>query len=60
MKQALVFLRGVKSGILTEDENGYTFEYDPDCLASAEAEDVSLTILNRRPTALHICPNWRI
>ena len=25
MKQAVVFLRGVKAGILTEDENGYTF-----------------------------------
>ena len=27
MKQAVVFLRGVKAGVLTEDENGYTFEY---------------------------------
>ena len=25
MKQAVVFLRGIKAGILTEDENGYTF-----------------------------------
>ena len=39
MKQAVVFLRGVKAGILTEDENGYTFEYDTDYLASANAEE---------------------
>ena len=44
MKQAVVFLRGVKAGILTEDENGYTFEYDADYLASADAEAVSLTL----------------
>ena len=43
MKQAVVFLRGIKAGILTEDENGYTFEYDTDYLASAEAEAVSRT-----------------
>ena len=34
MKQAVVFLRGVKAGVLTEDENGYTFAYDADYLAS--------------------------
>ena len=44
MKQAVVFLRGVKAGILTEDENGYTFEYDADYLASADAGAVSLTL----------------
>ena len=44
MKQAVVFLRGVKVGVLTEDENGYTFEYDADYLASADAEAVSLTL----------------
>ena len=41
MKQAVVFLRGIKVGILTEDENGYTFEYN---LTSADAEAVSLTL----------------
>ena len=40
MKQAVVFLRGVKAGILTEDENGYTFEYDADYLVSADYEAV--------------------
>ena len=34
---AVVFLRGIKAGILTEDENGYTFEYDADYLTSADA-----------------------
>ena len=44
MKQAAVFLRGIKAGVLTEDENGYTFEYDVEFLASADAEAVSLTL----------------
>ena len=44
MKQAVVFLHGIKAGILTEDENGYTFEYDADYLTSADAEAVSLTL----------------
>ena len=44
MKQAIVFLRGIKAGILTEDENGYTFEYDTYYLSSANAEAVSLTL----------------
>ena len=44
MIQAVVFLRGVKVGILTEDENGYTFEYNADYLISADAEAVSLTL----------------
>ena len=43
MTQALVYLRGIKAGILTEDENGYTFEYDADYLASTDAEAISLT-----------------
>ena len=29
---------------MTEDENRYTFEYDADYLASADAEAVSLTL----------------
>ena len=34
MKRAVVLLRGIKTGILTEDEHGYTFEYDTDYLMS--------------------------
>ena len=44
MKRAVVFLRNIKAGILTEDEHGYTFQYDAGFLASAEAEAVSLTL----------------
>lgn len=44
MKQAVVLLRGKKAGLLTEDENGYTFQYDADFLASDRAEAVSLTL----------------
>ncbi len=44
MKQTVVFLRGTKAGILTEDENGYTFQYDSDFLVSDNAEAVSLTL----------------
>ena len=44
MKQAVVFLHAIKAGILTEDENGYTFEYDADYLTSVDAEAVSLTL----------------
>ncbi|MBQ5689410.1 MAG: HipA N-terminal domain-containing protein, partial [Bacteroidales bacterium] len=44
MKQAVVFLRGIKAGILIEDENGYTFEYDANYLVQADAEAVSLTL----------------
>lgn len=50
MKQAIVFLRGIKADILAEYENGYTFEYDADYLASANAESVSLTLpLSNKP-----------
>lgn len=44
MKQAVVFLRGIKAGLLTEDENGYTFQYDTEFLASDKAEAISLTL----------------
>lgn len=44
MKQAAVYLRNVKTGILTEDEKGYTFLYDTDYLSSANAESISLTL----------------
>ncbi|MBQ8222756.1 MAG: HipA N-terminal domain-containing protein [Bacteroidales bacterium] len=44
MKRAIVYLRGVRAGLLTEDENGYTFTYDTDYIASDKAESVSLTL----------------
>ena len=44
MKQAVVFLRDKKAGVITEDENGYTFQYDRDFLRSDDAEAISLTL----------------
>ena len=44
MKQAAVWCRGRRAGTLTEDENGYTFVYDADYLALADAEAISLTL----------------
>lgn len=44
MKQAVVFLRDRKAGVLTEDENGYTFQYDRNFLHSDDAEAISLTL----------------
>ena len=50
MKQATVFLRGEKAGILTEDENVYTFQYDLNFLYSTKAEAISLTLpLTEKP-----------
>lgn len=44
MKQASIYLHERKAGTLTEDENGYTFQYDEDFLNSPCAEAVSLTL----------------
>ena len=44
MKQAKVFMYNNFAGILTEDENGYAFEYDPAYLTSEKAEAISLTL----------------
>lgn len=44
MKQAGIYMYNTFAGILTEDENGYRFEYDADYLVSEKAEPVSLTL----------------
>ena len=44
MKRALIYLHDNLAGRLTEDENGFTFEYDKDFLESDAAESVSLTL----------------
>lgn len=50
MKEAKIYMYGNLAGILTEDENGYTFAYDSQYLASAVAEPISLTMpLTRKP-----------
>ena len=44
MKQAKIYMYNTFAGVLTEDENGYKFEYDSDYLASKKAESISLTL----------------
>ena len=44
MRQAVVFLRNIKAGVLTEDAEGYTFLYDADFLHSEGVEAISLTM----------------
>lgn len=44
MRKAEIKVRDLTAGLLTQDENGYHFRYDPAWLASEEAEPVSLTL----------------
>jgi len=44
MKQANIYIRDLPTGILTEDENGYSFCYDRQYLHRADAEAISLTL----------------
>lgn len=44
MKQGKVYIKDVFCGVLTEDENGYTFEYDKGYLASDNARALSPTM----------------
>ena len=50
MKQAKVFFQEIFSGVLIEDENGYTFVYNVDYLQKKDAKAVSLTLpLSEKP-----------
>lgn len=44
MRKAKVYMHGLLAGGLVEDENGYTFSYDGDYLALADAQSISLTL----------------
>ena len=44
MKTGKVFYKDKFAGIITEDENGYSFTYDEDYLNSENAEQISLTL----------------
>jgi serine/threonine-protein kinase HipA len=44
MKQAKIYVYNRLAGVLTEDENGYTFQYDDSYLHTDNAEAVSLTL----------------
>ena len=43
-RTAYVYVRGNFAGILSETDEGYSFAYDPDWLASENASPVSLTL----------------
>lgn len=50
MRQAKIYNHQLFTGVLTEDENGYTFQYDADYLQSDESEAISLTMpLTEKP-----------
>lgn len=44
MKKAKVYVNNREAGVLTEDDNGFTFRYHDSYLGSDEAEAVSLTL----------------
>ena len=44
MKQAVVYWKTFKAGILTESDEGYSFAYDKDYLTMPEAQGISLTM----------------
>jgi len=44
MKQAKIYMHNHLAGILTENDEGYTFVYDSSYLISPEAEAISLTM----------------
>lgn len=44
MKQAKIYMHDRLAGMLTENENGFTFQYDSDYLNDAASEAISLTM----------------
>lgn len=44
MKKAKVFMKNEWAGVLTEDENGYHFQYEKSYIDNSEAEAISLTL----------------
>lgn len=44
MKQAQVFFKEILAGVITENEFGYTFEYDKNYLQNSDSQAVSLTL----------------
>ena len=46
MRRGKIYLNDIYAGLLTEDENGFTFAYDAGFLRSGKAEAVSLTLPN--------------
>ena len=44
MKQGNVYFKNVLVGMIREDEDGFTFQYDPEYLRREDAQPVSLTL----------------
>lgn len=44
MKQAKIFMYDKLAGMLTEDENGFLFQYDSEYLNDLDSEAISLTM----------------
>ena len=50
MRQGRVFCNGIYAGIITEDEQGYSFVYDEEYLTLPDVQPVSLTLpLRQKP-----------
>ncbi|MHB1050891.1 MAG: HipA N-terminal domain-containing protein [Bacteroidota bacterium] len=44
MRSATIYFKEVFAGVLTEDEEGYTFSYDPEYLNKKDVKPISLTL----------------
>ena len=44
MKQGNVYFKNILAGTIREDEDGFTFQYDPEYLQHDDAQPVSLTL----------------
>jgi hypothetical protein len=44
MRQAIIYWKTLKAGILTENDEGYSFVYDKEYLSMSEAQSISLTM----------------
>lgn len=43
MKQATIYFKDLKAGLLTEDETGYSFQYFADYISNDDVAPISLT-----------------
>ena len=55
MRQGRVFCNGIQAGIISEDDNGYSFVYDEDYLRDSASLPVSLTLpLQQEPFRINV------
>lgn len=50
MRQAQVFYKDILAGIITENDEGYIFEYDEKYLNNENSEPISLTLPTKKRT----------